>query len=159
MRRMTAVLSVAAIVTMSAGSIAQVKPSFAGNWMTIGSDGRGDPGATVTIAQSATAMTLEYIGCDPAPAPAKLTYALDGSVSRNMVARHGGGAPTEQVSKATWAGNRIVVTTTTAAGEETRTFSMNGENLVVDTSATAPNGGAPNVTRATYTRYECGHGG
>jgi hypothetical protein len=51
------------------------------------------------------------------------------------------------------------VTTTTTAGEEKRTFSMEGDNLVVDTSAPARNGAAPNVTRATYQRYERGHGG
>ena len=43
-----------------------------------------------------------------------------------------GGAPTEQVSKAMWAGNNMVVTTTTGAGEEKRTFSMDGGYLVVE---------------------------
>ncbi len=158
MRRMTAMLSVAAVVTMSAGSIAQVKPSFAGDWMMVGPDGRGDPGSTLTIAQSATTMALEYKGCDPAPMPEKRVYALDGSASRNMVAGRDG-APTEQVSTATWAGNRLVVTTAIGVGKEQRAFSMNGDHLVIETSAPAPNGGAPNATRATYTRYECGHGG
>lgn len=158
MRRMTAILSVAAVVAMSSGSIAQVKPSFAGDWMMVGPDGRGDPGATLTITQSATTMTLEYVGCDPAPASAKLTYALDGSVSKNMVAGRGG-ATVEQVSKATWAGARLVVTTTTGAGEEIRTLSRDGDGLVIETSAPAPKGGAPDVTRGTYTRYECGFGG
>ena len=58
-----------------------------------------------------------------------------------------------------WAGNKLVVTTTTGAGEEKRTFSMDGGNLVVETSATARNGGAPNVTKVTYKRYERGFGG
>ena len=71
----------------------------------------------------------------------------------------GGGAPTEQVSKAMWAGNRLVVTTSIGAGEEKRTFSMDGDNLVVETSAPAPNGGAPKITKATYTRYVLGFGG
>lgn len=167
MRRMTAILSVAAVVTMSAGSIAQVKPSFAGDWMMVGPDGLGDPGATLTITQTATTMVLEYKGCvdvqhdaalDPAPMPEKRAYALDGSASRNTVAGRGG-APTEQVSTATWAGNRLVVTTAIGVGEEKRAFSLAGDTLVIETSAPAPNGGAPNVTRATYTRYECGYGG
>ena len=67
----------------------------------------------------------------------------------------GGGTPAEQVSKAMWAGNNIVVTTTTGAGEEKRTFSMNGDDLVVETARA----GAPNVTKVTYKRYERGHGG
>ena len=104
-------------------------------------------------------MTVEYRAGGQAPAPVKLTYKLDGSVSKNMMAGRGGGAPTEQVSKAMWAGNKLVVTTTTGAGEEKRTFSMEGGNLVVETSAPARNGGAPNITKVTYKRYERGHGG
>ena len=50
-------------------------------------------------------MTLDYKAGDQTPAPVKLTYKLDGSVSKNMMAGRGGGAPTEQVSKAMWAGN------------------------------------------------------
>jgi hypothetical protein len=37
----------------------------------------------------------------------KLTYKLDGSVSKNMMAGRGGGVPTEQVSKAMWAANSL----------------------------------------------------
>jgi hypothetical protein len=104
-------------------------------------------------------MTVEYTRGGQAPAPVKLTYKLDGSVSTNMMAGRGGGAPAEQVSKAMWAGNNIVVTTTTGAGEEKHTFSMDGDNLVVDRSAPARNGGAPNATKVTYTRYVRGYGG
>ena len=45
------------------------------------------------------------------------------------------------------------------AGEEKRTSSMEGDNLVVDTSAAARNGGAPNITKVTYKKYERGYGG
>jgi hypothetical protein len=51
------------------------------------------------------------------------------------------------------------VTTTTGAGEEKRTISMEGGYLVAQTSAPARNGRAPNVTKVTYQRYERGHGG
>jgi hypothetical protein len=87
-----------------------------------------------------------------------LTYKLDGSVSKNMMAGRSGGAPTEQVSKAMWAANKLVVTTTTGAGEEKRTFSMEGGNLVVETSAPRK-GGAPSITKVTYKKYERGFGG
>ncbi len=163
MRRVTAILSVAAVVLMAAGLAAQAKPSFAGEWKIVadpaadGGGGRGGgPGMDLTITQGATAMTLEYM---KPPAPVKLTYKLDGSVSKNMMAGRGGGAPTEQVSKAMWAGNTLLVTTTTGAGEEKRTFSMDGDYLVVETSAPARNGGAPNITKVTYQRYERGFGG
>jgi hypothetical protein len=159
MRRVTAILSVAAVVLMAAGLVAQTKPSFAGEWKLVADQGLGEPGIDLTITQSATAMTVEYRAGGQAPAPVKLTYELDGSVSKNMMAGRGGGAPTEQVSKAMWAANRLVVTTTTGAGEEKRTFSMEGDNLVVETSAPARNGGAPNITKVAYKRYQRGHGG
>ena len=160
MRRVTAILSVAAVVLMAAGLVAQAKPSFAGEWKIVadpaadGDGGRGGgPGIDLTITQGAAAMTLEYRGGGQVPAPVKLTYKLDGSVSKNMVAGRGGAAPTEQVSKAMWAANKLVVTTTTGAGEEKRTFSMEGDNLVVETSAPARNGGAPNITKVIYKKH------
>ena len=163
MRRVTAIVSVAAVVLMVAGLGAQAKPSFAGEWK-IAADpdsggGRGEPGKDLTITQSATAMTVEYRAGGQAPAPVKPTYKLDGSVSKNMMAGRGGDAPTEQFSKAMWAASKLVVTTTTGAGEEKRTFSMEGDNLVVETSAPARNGGAPKITKVTYQRYERGNGG
>jgi Spy/CpxP family protein refolding chaperone len=66
MRRVTAILSVAAVVLMAAGLVAQAKPSFAGEWKIVadpsdGDGGRGGgPGIDLTITQSATAMTVEY---------------------------------------------------------------------------------------------------
>jgi hypothetical protein len=164
MRRVTATLSVAAVVLMAAGLAAQAKPNFAGEWKIVtdpggGGDRGGGPGIDLTITQGAAAMTVEYRGGGQAPAPVKLTYKLDDSVSKNMMAGRGGGAPTEQVSKAMWAGNKLVVTTTTGAGEEKRTFSMDGGYLVVETSAPARNGGAPNITKVTYKKYERGFGG
>ena len=157
MRRVTSMLSVAAVVLMAAGVVAQGKPSFAGEWKIVADQGLGEPGIDLTVTQSATAMTVEHRASGQ-PSPVKLTYNLDGSVSRNMTAARGGGAPTEQVSKAMWAGNNLVVTTTTSAGEEKRTFTMEGGNLIVDTSAPV-RGSASKITRVTYKRYERGHGG
>lgn len=90
MRRVTAMLSVAAVVLMAADLVAQAKPSFAGEWKIVADPdsggGRGGPGVDLTITQSATAMTVEYRAGGQAPAPVKLTYNLDGSVSKNMTA-------------------------------------------------------------------------
>jgi hypothetical protein len=158
MRRVTAILSVAAVVLMAARVVAQAKPSFAGEWKIVALTGQGEPGMDLVITQDAALMTVEYKRGE-APAPVKLTYTLDGSPSKTTMAGRGGSGPTEQISKAMWAGNNIVVTTTTGAGEEKRTFSMEGGNLVVETSAPARSGGAPNVTKVTYKRYERGHGG
>jgi hypothetical protein len=153
MRRVTAILSAAAVVLMAAGVVAQAKPNFAGEWKMMVARGQGEPGVDLIITQSATAMTFEY------RAGVKLTYKLDGSESKNMMAGRGGAAPTEQVSKATWAGSNIVVATTTSAGEEKRTLSMDGGYVVVEISAPAPNGGAPKITKVVYQRYERGFGG
>jgi hypothetical protein len=89
----------------------------------------------------------------------KLTYKLDGSASRNLTAGQGGGKPTEQVSKAVWAGDDIVVTTTTPSGEEKRTFSLEAGDLVVETSARQRDAKVPTVTKVTYKKYQRGHGG
>lgn len=102
-------------------------------------------------------MTVEYPRGGPASAPVKLTHKLDGSVSKNTMAGRGG-ASVEQVSKTMWAGNNLVVTTTTGAAEEKRTFSMDGGDFVVETSVPARIGAA-NVTKVTSKRYERGHGG
>jgi hypothetical protein len=127
-----------AVVLMAAGLVAQAKPSFAGEWKIAADPGQGEPGIDLTITQSATAMTVEYRAGGQAPAPVKVTYEL---------------------SKAMWAASKLVVTTTTSAGEEKRTFSMEGGNLVVEASAPTRNGGAQNITKVIYKRYERGHGG
>jgi hypothetical protein len=150
MRRVTAILSVTAIVLMAAGLFAQAKPSFAGEWKRDVPIGQGEPGVDLIITQSATSMTVEY---PKSPTALKFTYMLDGSASKNTMARRDGGAPTDLVSKAVWAGNKLVVTTTTGASGEKRTFSMEGDNLVLETAA--PNG----IIKTTYKRYERGFGG
>ena len=161
MRRMTAILSVAAIVVIAADFSAQTQPNFAGAWKlddaaaANGGGRSGTPGPDLTITQSADTLTVQYM---KAPGATKLTYKLDGSQSKNVVAGRSG-ASAEQISKAAWAGNKLVVTTSTGAGEEKRTFALDGEELVIDTSAPARNGGAPTVTKVTYKEYVRGFGG
>jgi hypothetical protein len=159
MRRFTAMLSLTTMVLMAAGLAAQAKPSFAGDWMMVAPDGRGDPGSTLTITQSAQAIILQYTGGGHAPAPGTLTFTLDGSASKTTGAARGAGSPAAHVSKARWAGNTIVLTTTTGAGEETRTLSLDGGDLVITTTASPRKGAAPQTTKVTYTRYVLGFGG
>jgi hypothetical protein len=167
MRCVFGTLSVAAMLALGVNLVAQpkpvpsfapqAKPSFAGEWKMMVARGQGEPGVDLIIAQDATSLTVEYVR-GPAPAPAKLTYKLDGSTSRSVLAGRGG-APTEHVSKAAWAGNSIVVTTTTDAGDETRTFSMDSGYLVLETSARARNGARPTATKVIYQPYVQGFGG
>jgi hypothetical protein len=155
MRHVTAILSAAAVVLLAAGLTAQAKPGFAGQWKLMVARGQGEPGMDLIITEGAASMTVEYVR---GPAPVKVTYRLDGSVSRNMMPGPAG-APIEQVSRAMWAGNNIVVTTTTSAGEEKRTFSMEGGYLVVEISGPGPTGGAPSHTKVAYQPYVRGFGG
>ena len=54
MRRVTAILSVAAVVLMAAGVVAQAKPNFAGEWKIVVATVKASPGVDLTITQSAT---------------------------------------------------------------------------------------------------------
>jgi hypothetical protein len=110
--------------------------------------GRGMLGQEVTITQDAKTITLEYMGGGQNPAPVKLVYMLDGSESKNTVMGRGG--QMEQVSKATWSGQSLVVTTAMGAGEMKRTLSLQGGNLVVETSAPGRDGGPGMNSKVTY---------
>ncbi|MCE7885311.1 MAG: hypothetical protein DYH08_15890 [Actinobacteria bacterium ATB1] len=71
------------------------------------------------------------------------TYNLDGSESKNMMMGRGG--QTEQVSKAKFDGNKLVITTTTANGENTQSWYMEGDHLVNERT-----GGQGNVVKTYY---------
>ena len=105
-------------------------------------------GQELTITQDAANMTLEYMGGGQNPAPVKLVYKLDGTESKNMMMGRGG--QMEQVSKAAWSGQSLVITTTTAAGEVKRTLSLQGGNLVVETAAPGRDGGPGTTTKVVY---------
>ena len=166
MKRMTAMLSAAAVVIMAAGLLAQAKPNFAGKWTMDapaagapggggGGGGRGGGGGgwgmANTITQDATTLTVEYMGGGQAPAPVKLVYKLDGTESKNMMAGRGGGAPTEQVSKAMWDGATLKITTTTPNGDQVRVISMEGAKLAISTTQNGRDG-APATTKITYSK-------
>jgi hypothetical protein len=156
MRRISAWLSVVAIVLLTVGVYAQ-KPNFSGKWTREapaggggggGGGGRGGGGGfgmENTITQTDKTLTIEYMGGGQNPAPIKLVYNLDGSDSKNMMPGRGGGAPAEVVSKATWDGAKIVIT----SGETKRVISMEGPNMVVETTGPGREG-APQTTKAVY---------
>lgn len=165
MRRISALLSVAAVVLWTVGAYAQAKPDFSGKWVREapaggaaaggggGGGGRGGGGGGFgmenTITQNAKTLTIEYMGGGQNPAPIKLVYNLDGSPSTNKVMGRGGEA-TDQVSKATWDGAKISITTAGPNGEIKRVISMEGANMVVETTAPGREGGAPTTTKAVY---------
>jgi hypothetical protein len=167
MQRITAVLTAAAVAVSAAIVVAQAKPTFAGKWVVDassapaapsapagpgGGGGRGGRGGMLgqelTITQDATTLTIEYMGGGQNPAPVKLVYKLDGTESKNTMMMRGG--QMEQVSKATWAGNALAVTTTMMNGEQKRTFALEGGNLVVETANPGREGGPGMTTKVTY---------
>jgi len=103
MRRVAVLMSAFAVVLWTVSAFAQAKPNFAGTWTREapaggaaaggggggggrgGGGGGGGWGAECTITQTATDLTVEYMGGGQTPAPIKLVYKLDGTES---VARH-----------------------------------------------------------------------
>jgi len=159
MRRPNTLVTVAALAFLTASLAAQA--NFAGKWTldpasvpapADGGGGRGGRGGMLgqelTVTQDAANLTLEYMGGGQNPAPVKLVYKLDGTESKNMMMGRGG--QMEQVSKAAWAGQSLVITTTTAAGELKRTLSLQGGALVVETAAPGRDGGPGTTTKVSY---------
>jgi len=154
-------LGVAALVLWTVGLSAQAKTNFAGDWVreapaggapAAGGGGKGGGGGgggfcgmECKITQTATELTLEYQGGGQQPTPMKLVYKLDGSESKNP-----GRGGAEQVSKATWDGAKLVITTTTQAGEQKRVLSLEGGNLVVDATNPDRQGGPPTTAKITF---------
>jgi hypothetical protein len=142
MKRMTAALTVAAAVVLSASLFAQAKPNFSGKWTVDaektatanpamagragggggGRMGGGGAAAPQTFTMDATMLKIERTGQDGTVQAT--VYKLDGSESKNM-ARGG-----EQVSKAKIDGNKVVIVTTTQNGDQTTSWYMDGEWLV-----------------------------
>lgn len=167
MKRLTAVLTAAALVLGTASAFAQAKPNFAGKWVAEaaapaaapagggapGGGGRGGRGGglgqELTITQDATTIKIDYVGGGRNPGPVSLTYKLDGSESKNT-----GMGGMEQVAKAVWEGEKLVVTTAINMGgnavEQKRTFSLEGGNLVVETVQPGREGGPGAPTRLVY---------
>jgi len=145
MRRVTAVLSVAAVVLWAAAAFAQGK-DFSGKWAPDaeknaaaagaaaggGGGGRGGGrggGGPMTITQDAKTLTIEREGANGAT---KTVYNLDGSPSKNT----GRGGEVESMAK--WDGAKLVITTKGANGDTVSSWYMEGANLVQET--TTPNG-------------------
>jgi hypothetical protein len=161
MRRISALLSVAAVVMWTVGAYAQAKPDFSGKWVREapaggaaaggggGGGGRGGGGGfgmENTITQNAKTLTVEYT---QGQNPVKLVFNLDGSASTNKMMGRGGEA-TDQVSKATWDGAKISIVTTTPNGDVKRVISMEGANMVIESTIPGREGGAPTTNKAVY---------
>jgi hypothetical protein len=172
MRRITVVVSAVAVVLyMAAGAYAQARPDFSGTWTMDPASAPAPPGGGVgggrgggrgggggvgfgpefTAKQDANALTITRMQGGQTITAA---YRLDGSESKNSVPGRQGGPPTEQVSKASWDGNRLVIVTTLDFGgnrvEQRRVLSLEGGNLAIEQTNPGFQGGAPTTVKVVY---------
>jgi hypothetical protein len=165
MRRNFVVVAVVLMFGAAASLAAQAKPDFSGKWVMDpasapaapaggggggrGGGGRGGFGNEFTIAQNAKTLTLTRMQGDQT---VTTVYNLDGSESKNTVQGRGGAQ--EQVSKAMWDGNKLVVTTQIDAGgntiEQKRVFAMEGGNLTIETTQPGRDGGPGTPAKLVY---------
>ena len=145
MRRLSASVVAMAMLAFAVSVMAQAKPDFSGKWVMDpasapaapaggGGGGRGGRGGGAgfgmefTVTQTPAALTVTRM---QGGNEVKAVYNLDGSESKNSAPGRGG-ATMEQVSKATWDGAKLVITTTVNDMEQKRTLSLEGGNLVVE---------------------------
>lgn len=156
MSRVAAAVGVAVIALSAVTLFGQAKPNFAGRWTldrpvdsAAGGGGRGGgggwggPNQTITITQDEAMMTVAY---PQGPNNVTVTFDLSGVETTNVVPSNFG--PVEQTSKAVWQGDRLVITT----GQQTRSVSIQGGKLLVETSTPGAAGAAAATSRATYTK-------
>jgi hypothetical protein len=166
-------MRVSAILLIATGAAFAQQASFAGRWVlapdpapTSQRGGRPAPanqgtgwGSDLTITQDATTLTIEYarFGRGDMQPPTKLAYRLDGSESRNTI--NVGRGPQDQVSRARWEGDRLIITTVhrfTVDGKEltsetTRVLWLDGPgSLVIETTYSAVMGGPSATVRSVY---------
>ena len=159
MRRNFLVLAVVVMFGAAAGLAAQAKPDFTGKWVWDHTEGvyespaeaagagAGDRGFTIT--QDAKTLTITQTQGDQT---VTAVYNLDGSESKNTV--QGRGGATERVSKAMWDGARLVITYTANFGgnaiDRKQTLSLEGGNLVVETTPPGRGGGPGTFIKIVY---------
>jgi hypothetical protein len=156
--RHTALLVIAAVAVLSLGLAAQTTPNFAGKWTLVpdpnaggGRGGVGGLGQEATIKQDAASLTVTRT---TQMGEFTSTYKLDGSESKNTL--NMGGNSVEQISKAKWDGNKLVVDTSMSFDGNPVKLSMtlamdpSGNLLVESTRPDFQGGGAPVTTKATY---------
>jgi hypothetical protein len=167
-----------ALAAVSATSLAQTPPSFAGRWSLVvepvptgaaaqsatlrGELGSGW-GSTLVITQDAAQLIVESVvfsAYDLQPQP-RFVYALDGSETRHTLML--GRGIQRQESRAAWDGNRLRLTTTyhavdpsagrTFVTEVTQRLTLESPtSLVIETTRGAPPGGVATTSRTTYAK-------
>jgi hypothetical protein len=167
---------------LATGTAAQERPDFSGHWTAAAEarptpGGRGAPtgtmgsgwGSTITIAQDADTLTVEYVFFsrgDLQP-PLEFTYPLDGTETQHTVMM--GRGIQEQVSWTAWEGDTLVITTLHSFPDpddgqpltsevkrklsfEPSTRLASPPSLVVETTLSGVLGGPSSSNRTAYTK-------
>jgi len=182
MRPRSTMSAAALTVMLAAAASGQNKPDFSGRWTIVpptnaqagrgaagaGSGGRaGDMGSgwgsTITLTQSASALTLEwvYYSTSDLQPPLVFVYPLDGSEKTHTLMM--GRGFEKQVSRAVWDDTKIVITTSqdfpnlvagkTVTSVVTRTLTLESPtSLVVETNRSGVLGAQASTTRTVYTK-------
>lgn len=145
----------------AAGAGAQTRPDFSGTWVLVPEQSRtGGAGNTsaeeLTATQNAKTLTVVLAKTPSGVLPGTYVYNLDGSESRNANPGARGG-PTELVSRATWEGSSLVIstnftlpgTTTTLVSRQVLALGAGG-TLNVETTTSGMAGVPPVTSRVVY---------
>jgi hypothetical protein len=153
MRRMTFVLTAAALVVGTANLNAQT-PNFAGTWTQIagpnapamgGSGGAASP--PITIEQDSKTLTLTL---PSRRGDNKTVFNLDDTESKRTMT-DAGGNEFELTLRAKWKGSTLVATLIRGSNTVTFTFSLDASgNLTFAITQPAQDGGDPVTTTRTY---------
>jgi hypothetical protein len=173
----TSMFFAAAFTLLASDAIAQTRPDFAGRWVDqsaaaqgrgrAGGGGRGNLGsgwgADITITQNANRLSLQYVFFTTGDMQPPIIYhfALDGTATTNKLLL--GWGVEERVSRTRWEGEKLIITTTysypnpetgrPANTEFTQALTLeNPTTLIVESTWPGVAGGAPTVTRTTYTK-------
>ncbi len=160
-------MSAAAVMIFTVGILAQGKPDFSGKWAMQmdpnaqmgggggrGGRGGGGRGGVVGGMEFTITQTADNLKVERAQGQNTVTYniKLDGTESKNTV--QGRGGDMDLMSKATWDGGKLSIATTLDFGNgpstTTQVLSMDGGDLVVETTAPGRGGGDPVTTKTTY---------
>lgn len=161
MTRNALIVGALSLVIAATPALAQDKPDFSGSWTLVvdpnaaptggRGGGRGGLGQGAMLTMDATTLTITRT---TQGGEVKTVYKLDGSESKNTVAMGRGGNSVEQVSKAVWDGNKLVVTTNYMMGDNavvtTQTFSLDASGQLVVTFEGPGRGGERMNTTMTY---------
>lgn len=181
MKRVVTGFSAATVLLFAGGATAQTTPDLSGKWTLVpnasatgeagGAGGARRPpgtmgsgwGPEITLTHDGTTLTVEYtpyVARDAQPS-LKLVYRLDGAESKNTINVGRGGQ--EQVTKAAWVGNGLVITTlhrfkhpesgAAMTSETMHVLSLESPtSLAIETTRAGALGGPPSTTKSLYAK-------